>query len=890
VTPFRRFRALVAQLAALGTRETDEARMAEEMRFHLDQLARRLMRDGLPPDQARRRAALAFGGMVAHQERAREELHVLALDQLVRDLRVSLRRSRRAPVSTLAIVATLAICIGATTGMFSIVNAVLLRAIPYRAPDRLVWISSVRPDRADAPFSLPEFLEFSRRARGVDLGALANWSATLATEGVAQRLQGMRISAHAFDILGAPAAAGRLLQTADDLAGADRVVVLSDAFWRSRFGGDTAALGATIGLNGEPYRIVGVLPRHFPLPLRDVDVVVPLAPDRDPRRHVHGSTNFLLLFGRLAGSAAPADAERELSALNQDLRRQYPAQYANKHGVRLTAMQDYLVGDYRRALLLMLGAVALMLAIGLANVVNLLLIRATARQGEVALQRALGVSNRGIARQLVTEGALLEGAGGLAGALLAWWGVALTATAAPLRVLRLDEARVDTTALLVALGLSLLATALFSLLPLGVGLRADPLAALAGSGRMRTGTRGQGRLRAAGVVAEVALALVLTSGTATMVQSLARLQRVDLGYRPDSVFIARLSLPPGKYPRVGDVAGFHRRLQEAIAAEPGVIAAGVTTVAPLSGLLWSVPFSVVGGPPVSLGERISANFRPVSPGYLSTIGATLVAGREFTETDDSSAVPVAIVSRAFADRHLPGDPVGRQILVDDNNAGPRPVAVVGVVADMRHVTLDGQPTSDIFIPLRQTHQDGVGVLTNNQFWTVRLATDPTGFNATFLRLLQGVDRDVATSRLSTMRAYVDAVLVPRRFSVGLLVAFAALALVLATVGVYGVMAYSVELRRREIALRLALGEPPGATVGLVLRGALRVVALGVVLGVAGALLGGRAMEGVWVGVSPGDPRVVSAVAALLTLTTMLATWMPARRAARIDPIVALAGE
>jgi putative ABC transport system permease protein len=860
------------------------------MRFHLIQLAERHMREGLSPDDARRRAWIEFGGLAKHQDDARAELRVLAISQLLRDVRVCVRRFHRAPLSTLSIVATLAICIGATTGMFSIVDAVLLRAIPYRAPDELVWITSVRPDRADAPFSLPEFMAFRERARGIDIGAFANWSAAVATDDVAQRLQGMRISAHAFDVLGAPPAAGRLLHDADDDIAADRVVVLSYAFWHSRFGGDTAALGTALRLNGESYTIVGVMPRHFPLPLRDVDVVVPLAPERDPRRLVHGSTNFLRVFGRLTGSAVLGDAERELSALTKALRDEYPAQYASKLGVRITAMQEALVGGYRRALFMMLGSVAMMLAIALANVANMLLIRATLRQAEVALQRALGASTWTIARQLVTEGALLAGAGGVVGALLAWWSVALTARMEPLHVLRLDEAHVDTTALLVALGLSLAATALFSLLPLGVALRADPQAALAASGRMRAGTRAHGRLRAAGVVAEVALALVLVSGTATMVQSLAQLQHVELGYQPDSVFVARLSLPPDRYTHPGDISAFYDRLHDVIAARPDVIAAGVTPVAPLSGLLWSVPFTVVGEPPLPTGERSSANFRPVSAGYLSTIRAEMVKGRAFTEADDSSALRVAIVSRAFADRHLAGDPIGRQILINDNNDGPRPVTVVGVVADMRHVALDGQPTDDIFIPLRQLHRDGVSLLTNNQFWTVRLTTEPSQFNATFLRMLREVDRDVATSGFGTMREYVNAVLVPRRFSVTLLVAFAGMALILATVGVYGVMSYSVETRRREIGLRLALGSSPGGAVGLVLRGTLRVVALGVVLGAAGALVVGRAMEGLLFGVAPSDLRVLSAVAVLIAGTTVLASWIPARRAARIDPIVVLAGE
>jgi predicted permease len=889
VNALRRLRGLFGRLIGLRVRAADEARVSEELRFHLEQLTERHIRHGLSPGEARRRAALEFGGLLQTQEAARDELRAVVVDQCIRDVRVAFRKLRRAPVLTLSVVATLGICIGATTGMFSIVNAVLLRGLPYRSPDRLVWISSVRTDRPDAPFSLPEFMDFRARVRTVDVGTYSNWSATLKTADLPQRLQGMRMSAHGMEILGARASAGRLLSAADDAPGADRVVVISYALWQRQFGGDSRIIGSGIQLNGETYSVVGVLPRHFPLPLDDVDVVVPLRPDRDPLRYARNSVNFLRLFGRLAGSGA-TEAENELTAITRELREQYPVEYARKVGVRITPLREYMVGDYRRALFLLLGSAALMLGIAFANLFNLLLIRATARQGEIVLSRALGATTWNLVSAAVAEGALLAGAGGALGAILAQGAVWLGARLGPLGVLRLDEARVDASALLVALGLSFLATALFSLVPLGVSRRAQAQAALAAYGRMRSGTRAQSRLRAAGIVAQVALALVLASGTATMLGSFVQLQRLDLGYRPDSVFIARLSLPPQKYARTGDVARFHERLHEIISTRPDVIAAGVVSVAPLSGLLASVPFAVVGGPDVLSSERTSANFRAVSPGYLAAIRAPMMAGRMFTEADDSSAVPVAIVSKALADRYLPGHPIGRQLLIDDNNDGPRPVTVVGVVANLRHITIDGQPTPDVLIPLAQVHRDGVILVTNNQFWTIRLSTPPAQFNATFVGMLREVDRDVAASKLGTMPGYVDAVLAPRRFSVTVALAFAGVALVLAAVGVYGVMAYSVELRRREIAVRLALGESPRAVIGLVLRGAFRVVALGVVLGAAGALAGGRAMEELVFGMAPGDLRVLSVVALLLAFTTVVASWLPARKAAHIDPILALAGE
>jgi hypothetical protein len=298
---------------------------------------------------------------------------------------------------------------------------------------------------------------------------------------------------------------------------------------------------------------------------------------------------------------------------------------------------------------------------------------------------------------------------------------------------------------------------------------------------MRAGSRGQGRLRAAGIVAEVALALVLTSGTATMVGSLVQLQRVELGYRPDSVFIARLALPPASYARPADLSRHYQRLHDAIVSQPGVLAAGVTSIAPLSGLLAAINYSVAGEPTL-LSERPLANYRTVSPGFFTAIRATISLGRDFATTDDALAIPVAIVSRALAERHVPGDPIGRQLLVDDNNVGPRPVTIVGVIDNLRHVTLDGEPTHDVFIPLAQVHSDGVSFVANNLFWTIRLAGEPTQFQQPFLRVLRQIDRDVATSGMGTMQDYVAAALAPRRFTVGLLVSLATVALVLAGVG------------------------------------------------------------------------------------------------------------
>ena len=804
-------------------------------------------------------------------------------------LRLSARTLRRSPVSSAFIIATLALCIAASTGVFSIVYGVLVRALPYRDPADLTWVSSVRPSRPDSPFSLPEFMDLRDRARTIDLVAYTSWNPTRPTPTIAQRLQGMRISATAFDVLGMRPSAGRLLRGADDAAGADRVAVLSHGYWQREFGGTSAVVGTTVRLNGEPYTIVGVLPRHFPLSLRDLDVVVPLAPDRDPRRHLRNSVNFLRVVGRLHAGASPDAAGRELSALTADLRARFPTEYATKLGVRVVSLQEYLVGTSRLTLMVLLTCVGLMLVIAFVNVLNLLLVRSATRQGEIAVRRALGASAWHVASQLLAEGALLAVAGALGGTLLAYWGLALVTTAAAAAVPRLDEVHVDGAVLLFVAALTAIATAVFSLAPLGPALRAAPHAALRAAGRTGGG-RGQARLHGMFIVSQIGLAVVLTATTAALLRSLTRLQRIELGYQPDSVFVARLALPSQRYSSPADVAAFYDRLHAALEQRPSVRAVGVVSVVPLSGLLTTVPFTVPGRPPIAYRDRPSANYRAVSPGYLASIRARIVAGRAFAESDDASAPNVALVSRALADRYFDGsEPLGQEILVNDNDTGPRAVTVVGVVEDMRHVDLEGPPTYDIYIPLKQIHRDGVGLVTNNQFWTVRLATSPVAFGAEFLRALRSVDPEVAASGMSSMDSYVDRALGSRRFAVALLLGVSFIALTLAAVGVYGVMAYSVTERRREIGVRLALGSAPQEVVRLVLWRALRLSALGIAAGVMGSLIAGRAVAGLLFGSAPTDAGTLIAVSALLATVSLAASWIPARRAARVDPVLVLSG-
>jgi predicted permease len=787
----------------------------------------------------------------------------------------------REPGFALTVVCTLALTIGATTAVFSVVNTVLLRALPFASPERLVWVASVRPDNPSAPFSLPELMDYRSRSRTLSgLAAYANWSASLAGDGVTERLQGARLSANAFEVLGVSPSAGRLLNESDDRADAPPVVVLSYRLWQRQYGGAGDVIGKAVRINAESFVIVGVLPAHFPLPLLGLDVVTALAPDRDPLRHVRNSVNFLRVFGRLNPGADAREAQAELTAICRSLREQFPVEYARKDAVQVTALHDVLVGDHRQSMLVLLAAVMLVLAIALANLVSLALVRASGRRAELSMRIAIGASRLRLTRQLTGEALLLAVVGSGLGWLVAAHAVEGALRWAPPSIPRLAEVRLDGTVALLVTALTALVTVLLTLAPLGA-ISGDALRPVS---RGAFGDRSSHRVRNAMVVSEIAAALVLLLATIVLVQNLLQLQELHPGFDPNGVFQARVSIPPA-YPSAEDVSRFYERLSDRLVASPGVLEVGVISVAPLSGLLATVPFSVAEGSPLDR-DRPSANLRTISPGYLSTVGTRLLSGRSFSETDRWDTPHVALVSEALADRFLPGRAVGERLLIDDNNVGPRPVEIIGVVEDVRHAALDLPPTFDVYLPLRQVHPDGLAFLRNNQFWMVRMDSDPEALRATFLSHLGAIDPDAAVSGTGTMRQFLDAWLGPRRFQLGLFGAFALTAVLLAVLGLYGLVSYAVSQRAREIGLRMAIGATQRDAQRMVLRQAagLALAGAAVGLGLAGAalpLVSGMVQD-VWI-----HPAAVAAAAAFLMGVVLMAAWLPARRAASIEPTLAL---
>ena len=807
------------------------------------------------------------------------------MDSLLNDVRVAFRQCHRQPGFALAVIATLALAIAANVSMFSVVNAVLLRGLPYERPEQLVWITSVRADNRDAPFSLPEFIDYRSQARTLSgIAAYANWSASIARQDMTERLQGARMSANGFSVLGLTAAAGRLLQETDDRADAPRVAVLSYRLWQREFGGAMSAVGTSLRINGESFEVVGVLPPQFPLPLREIDVVVPLAPDRDPLRHVRTSVNFLRLVGRLNESTTAQQAQQELTAISRALRQRFPVEYARKDGVRALALHETLVADYRQVMWFLLGAVVVVLSTALANLLSLVLIRANDRRAELSIRMALGGSRIRLLRQLSVEALLLTSAGGMLGLVLATWVSRAVVPWVPASIPRIGEVGVDGYVLLFAFGLASGIATVLSVASVGsvMAIRAGDSLQLASRGAV--GDRWRQYVRNVLVVGEISTALVLLLVTVGLVQAVVRLQNVPPGFRPDPVFQARISMPP-TYRSREDLTRFYERLSERLMQAPGVQDVGVISVAPLSGLLATVGFGVV-GQPMSERDLPTANLRAISAGYLSAVGTRLTSGRPFAETDTSDSPAVALISAALAERFLSNGWNGRRLLIDDNATGPRPLEIVGVVEDVRHTALDAPPSLDVYIPLRQIHSDGVPILRNNQFWMVRTASDPSRFRETFISHLRGVDPDVATSGTGTMRQYIEAWLGPRRFSLALLVAFSISAALLAMSGLYGLVSYAVSRRRREIGLRVAIGATERDVRRLVLGQASRLAVAGATLGllVAGVArpLASRVAQEIEVG-----PVAVVSTTAVLIGVVVAAAWLPARRATRIPPTVAL---
>ncbi|HZS04396.1 MAG TPA: ABC transporter permease [Blastocatellia bacterium] len=796
------------------------------------------------------------------------------------DLRYGLRVLFKKPGFTVVAVVALALGIGANTAIFSVVNAVLLRPLPYPNPEQLawVWVDNRREGIREDITSYPNFEDWRKQNQVFQgLAGVRTQRFNLTGNGDPEEVRGASVSANFFELMGVSQMTGHGFTTEDEQEGHDQVVVLGHGLWQRRFGGDPGVVGGTISLNGRSMTVVGIMPRGFQFPDK-VELWRPLAPNNDLRQ-ARGAF-WLPVIGRLKPGVTRAQAQAEMGVIGDRLEQQYPG--ANQgYGINVVTMQEQMVGRIRLALLVLLGAVAFVLLIACANVANLLLVRAASRQREIAIRAALGASRWRVVRQLLTESVLLAVAGGVIGLVVARWGLDLLVTLGPRDLPRLESVGLDRTVLFFTLGLSLLTGIVFGLVPALQSSRLGLNEVLKEGGRSETGGAGGGRVRGLLVATEIALSLVLLIGAGLLLRSAWRLEQVNPGFSPDHLLKVRLSLPPSKYREGTNVAAFYQQLIERLGALPGVQAVGATSSVMMNRVHASATFSIEGRPLPPQGQRPELPLDSVSPGYFEALGIPIVKGRAFTEQDKRDGLQVVIVNETMARRFWPGeDPVGKRFTFGDPGPNAQWLTVVGVVRDTKRQGLDTEVRMESFLPHAQDPVRAMEVV-------VRTADNPLAMTRTVREAVWAMDRDLPLSEIQTVEQLFGERVAPRRFNLLLFGLFAGVALVLAVVGIYGVMSYAVAQRTHEIGIRMALGAQRGDVVKLVISQGMRMVVTGVVVGLAGAFALTRLMAGLLFGVSAADPLTFALIAVLLLLVALVACYLPARRATRVDPLVAL---
>jgi predicted permease len=863
--------------------EEVERGLADDVAFHLERQTAENLRRGMTPSEARREAHLAFGSIEAHKEAARDEVRLRWLEDLGKDLRFGLRMLARAPVFTAVAVASLALGIGADTAIFSVVHAVVLRPLPFPEPDRLVSprIAEADGERASS-LSAADFLALRDSVPAFSsLGVYVRLpgGAALTGDGEPRHVRATAATSGVFAALGVAPEIGRSLLPADDAVGSEPVVVLAHGFWRERFAGSPAALGRRIELDGESHTVVGVMPAGFHLPGLPDDRLWPILqlPAPDAR-----APFYLWPIARLAPGASAAQARAQLEAVAREVKSRYPGSPPG-WSYRLEDLKETVVRDARPRLVALLAAVMLVLLLAVINVANLQLARATARAREFALRAALGAGRRRLVRQVLGESLLLVVAGGAAGLAVAWLAVPLLRGALPADVPRLDEVTIDGAVLAFTCGSTLAAALLVGLVP-AFQTPAGRLEAAAREGERGGSDPRRGRLRAVLVVCEVAVALVVLIGAGLVIRSLGRLQAVAVGTGVDDALVARLTVPQARYPEEAQVAAFVDELQRRVASLPGVEAAGLGMAVPPNRLAMTNPFTPEGSPAAPGEEPPLAEELLITPGYLASLRIPVVAGRDFTPEDRAGAPLVALVNETLARRHFGGDALGRWLQTGQPDPDDEKLTIVGVVGDVKYDGPDAAPAPTIYVPYAQH------LWWRNLYLVVAAPGDPHRQVGPLRARLAALDPQIPLQEVTTLRRLRREAVSQPRFQAFLFGSFGLVGLFLAAAGIYGLVAYTVHQRRRDFAIRLALGARRANVVGGVLAAGLRLAAAGVGLGLIGAVLAARLMRGLLFEVEAIDPLTFAAMAAFLVAVTLAACVSPASRAAATDPITALRAE
>jgi putative ABC transport system permease protein len=803
------------------------------------------------------------------------------MDRLRQDLRFALRSLRVNPGFTVVALLTVALGIGVNTAIFSIVYGVLLRPLPYAEPGGLVtvWENHEQRDGPVAEWTgRSTFSDWRERNRTFDgMAAITGWAPNLTGSDRPEVLAGAAVSPGYFSILGVGAAVGRTFLPEEEAPDNSDVVVLSHELWQRRFGADPELLGQSLMLNGQSRTVIGILRPGFRPPIAaGAEIWTPLP--IDPTREDRGGY-FLRVVGRLGAGVTQAAALADMGRVASGIAQENPVDYRDV-GVTLTPLRDTVVGPVRTALWVLLGAVGLVLLIACANVANLLLARASVRERELAVRAALGAARARLARQLLTESVVLAVAGGVLGLGLGVWGTEILVRFAPAGMPRVSEIGLHPTVFVFALAASILTGLLFGLAP------ALSLSKSGASGALREGARGSSsgagaRLRGGLVVVELAMGMAVLVAAGLLLRSFVQIQSVDPGFRVENTLSARILLPSARYPDLASTATFWRQLEERLRTRPGVREVGAATVLPLSGNINDISFGIEGRLPPE-GQEPAADFWRATAGFFHAWGIPLSRGRFFEKSDRDGGLPVALISQSLADVHFVNeDPIGKRIKVGGVR-DPESTwwTIVGVVGTVRTRSLTQVPEPEIFVPVAQRIGRALSLVVSTD-------GEPTALAADLRETVWSLDPDLPVSQLASLEDVFAASIGSQRFMSWLLGAFAGLALVLAAVGIYGVMAFMVGRRTREIGIRMALGARPADALRVVMGRGLRLTALGLALGLVGALAASRALSTLLFEVAPTDPVTLITVSVLLAGTALFACFWPARRATRVDPIETL---
>ncbi len=878
-------RNIAAGLVSLLQKKRVQGDLSEELSDFLERAAEEKMKKGMSRNEALRDVRLERGNFEATKEEVRSAGWESFVETCWQDLRFGTRMLRKSPGFTAVAALTLALGIGANTAIFSVVNAVLLRPLPYANPSQLVFVSEAKPEAgiSGLGMSFPSFIELQDDNRV--FGAIAGFGGhalVLTGSGDPSEVSTVVVTPGFFSVLAAEPLLGRVFVPEEGKRGSAPVVILSENLWRDRFGADPGIVGRSITLDMRPYTVIGVMPATFHTPFlsQSIQVWIPLAQDplfsvwmtRPPQEH------WMAVIARVRSGISSAQVHAELDAIGARLAGEFPAEKG--WAIRTEPLQQTITGDVKLPLLLLLGAVGLVLLIACANIANLLLSRATSRSKEIAVRIALGAGKSRIARQLLTECGILGLLGGLIGMLVAYWGVATLAPLLPSGLPKVHSIRMDGWVLGFAFVLSLATSLVFGLAPVLSAAGSDPHKEL-GEGARAGESAGPRRARACLAVAEITLAMVLLTGAGLLMRSFAQLTSVNPGFQPKHVVKAMVSLPQFQYSTPKQWAAFSEELMTRLQAQPGMRDSAIAGPLPIVDCCVNLAFQIVGKPTLQPGTPETADYVPASPSYFSVMGIPLLRGRLFNDSDSDTSSPVALISEALAKRYFPNeDPLGKHLTFGFPANGVVSREIVGVVGDIHDVSLGKEPGPMLYVPYAQAPLYGGEVV-------VRSTLSTSAVVSAIRAVTHGIDKNLPVTDIAALPEVLYKSVAQPRFRTLLLGLFGAIALILAAVGIFGVISYSVSRRTHELGIRMALGAQPGSVMGMVLRETLALTLIGIAIGVPCAIVTARLIARLLFNVSPYDPFTLALVPLALVAVGALASYIPARRAMKVDPVVAL---